>query len=63
MQDKGKQEMDQKQGGVPEGKGEPAVKRGSKVGRVARKVVTWVLMLAFLVFFIMLFVKKCTGQI
>ncbi len=62
MQDNGKQEMDRKQGGVGEGKEEPAGKRGGKAGRVARNVVLWVVMLAFLAFFIMMVVRKCSGQ-
>ncbi len=49
--------------GRPEG-GEPkAGKTESKWRRIVRNIVTTVLMLAFLVFFIILFAKKCSGQI
>ncbi len=63
MQQKHREEIEEAQKELKTSGEQKVEKRGSKVGRIIRTIFLWVIMLAFIAFFIMLVVKKCSGEI
>ncbi len=63
MQQKSQKEIEEAQKRFEESGGQKGEKTESKAGRIIRTIFLWVVMLGFAALFIMLFVKKCSGQI